>query len=110
LRLLCVFSSVAGRFGHAGQADYAMANATLSAVAEAEAARRGGAVVRSIEWGPWDGGMVDAGLKAHFAREGVPLIGLEDGTRRFAAELAGGPAPAVVVLASPVPPPTQPQE
>jgi len=111
LRLVCCFSSVAGRFGNAGQSDYAMANATLSAVAAAEAARRGGAcVVRSIEWGPWDGGMVDAGLKAHFEREGLPLIGLEEGAARFAAELTEGTAPAIVVVGGPPPLPAKLRE
>jgi NAD(P)-dependent dehydrogenase (short-subunit alcohol dehydrogenase family) len=93
LTLLCLFSSVAGRFGNEGQADYAMANEVLSKVAAVEARRRGhGCVVKALHWGPWDGGMVGAGLKAHFESRGVSLIPLEAGARQFVAELAGAAA------------------
>ncbi|NTW20454.1 MAG: KR domain-containing protein, partial [Nostocales cyanobacterium W4_Combined_metabat2_030] len=66
LSAICLFSSVAGRTGNAGQADYAMANEVLNRVAQAEAKRRPNCVVKSIGWGPWAGGMVTPNLKAKF--------------------------------------------
>jgi malonyl CoA-acyl carrier protein transacylase len=100
LQLLCMFSSVAGRFGNEGQADYAMANEVLAKVATAEARRRGrGCRARVLHWGPWDGGMVGPGLRAHFASKGIGLIPLQDGARQFVHELMAAPtAPAEVVL------------
>ena len=91
LALICLFSSVAGRAGNAGQADYAMANEVLNRVAQAEALRRNQngerCVVKSIGWGPWEGGMVTPLLKAKFAEMGVTLIPLAAGARRFVAEV-----------------------
>jgi NAD(P)-dependent dehydrogenase (short-subunit alcohol dehydrogenase family) len=99
LRALLLFSSIAGRTGNVGQCDYAMANATLDAVAAAEHQRRGGAcVVKSLGWGPWDGGMVTPGLAAHFERLGVPLIPLEAGAAAFVAECLEAPPDQVDVL------------
>ncbi|HEX3828486.1 MAG TPA: SDR family oxidoreductase [Sporichthyaceae bacterium] len=87
LRLVCVFSSVAARFGNPGQCDYAMANETLNQLACAEARRRSGCRVRSIGWGPWHGGMVTASLAAHFQQRGVPLIPLDAGAGAFVTEI-----------------------
>ncbi|HEX5890136.1 MAG TPA: SDR family NAD(P)-dependent oxidoreductase [Pyrinomonadaceae bacterium] len=85
---LCLFSSVAARTGNPGQADYAMANEVLNLVACAERSRRGnGCNIRSIGWGPWDGGMVTPGLKTHFQQLGVPLIPIESGAKIFVDEL-----------------------
>lgn len=106
LRLICLFSSVAGRFGNVGQADYAMANEVLNKVAQAEARQRGeSCLVRSIAWGPWQGGMVTPALRAHFEGRGVPLLGLEAGARAFVAELGAGPGGVEVVLAAAAPQP-----
>src|SRR5581483_7375776 len=99
LRALCIFSSVAGRFGNPGQADYAMANEVVSHVAAAEARRRPGCVVRAIAWGPWEGGMVSPPLKAELEKRGVPLIGLEEGARAFVSELRPGGSPHAVLAA-----------
>ncbi len=98
LTLLCVFSSVAARSGNIGQIDYAMANEVLNKVAVAESRRRGGAcLVKSFGWGPWEGGMVNPQLKAHFESMGVPLIPLEAGARMLVDEVAGS-APEQVEL------------
>jgi len=89
LKMLCLFSSVAARTGNNGQADYAMANEILNKVATAEAARRGtGCVVKSLGWGPWDGGMVGPTLRAHFEAMGVSLIPLAEGARMLVDEIA----------------------
>ena len=88
LEVLLAFSSVAGRCGNRGQCDYAMANETLNKVVALEASRRNGLFARSLGWGPWEGGMVTPGLRAHFERLGVPLIPLETGARMLVDELA----------------------
>lgn len=101
LTLLCVFSSVAARFGNPGQSDYAMANETLNHLACAESVRRPSCRVRSIGWGPWDGGMVTGSLAAHFAQRGVPLIPTGAGARAFAAETAADDTVCVLIDAGP---------
>jgi acyl transferase domain-containing protein len=88
LRAMVLFSSVAARTGNAGQADYAMANEVLNKVAAAEADRRGqSCLVRSLNWGPWEGGMVTPALRAHFAEHGIPLLPEQAGARMFLDEL-----------------------
>ncbi|MGV3639106.1 MAG: SDR family NAD(P)-dependent oxidoreductase [Adhaeribacter sp.] len=85
---ICCFSSVAARMGNRGQVDYAMANEVLNKVCQAEQKKRGQAcVVKSLNWGPWDGGMVSPQLKGHFAAMGVDLIPLETGAAMFADEM-----------------------
>ncbi len=84
LRHVALFSSAAARFGNPGQADYAMANEILNRLAWALAADQPALSVTCIDWGPWDGGMVDDGLRAHFERQGVPLIPRDAGAVLFA--------------------------
>ena len=99
LRLLCVFSSVAARYGNVGQAGYAMANEVLNKIAQAERRRRGPTcLVRALAWGPWDGGMVTPALAGHFRDHGVGVIPIELGTRAFVDELASDPGSEVEVL------------
>ncbi|PRP90688.1 Polyketide synthase PksJ [Enhygromyxa salina] len=89
LRVLCMFSSVSARCGNNGQSAYAMANEVLNKVAQAEARRRPDALVKSLGWGPWQGGMVSPQLEQHFAALGVPMIPLEVGADMLATELSG---------------------
>ncbi|MEM6795806.1 MAG: SDR family NAD(P)-dependent oxidoreductase, partial [Acidobacteriota bacterium] len=99
LKVLCFFSSVAARCGNRGQAAYAMANEVLNKVASQERGRRPRALVKSLGWGPWDGGMVSPELKKHFAALGVPMISLEEGGAMLSAELHGAqPAQVELVL------------
>ena len=89
LELLCLFSSVTARSGNVGQSDYAMANEVLNKVAAVEARRRGGSCrVKSLNWGPWEGGMVTPELEARFAELGVPLIPIDAGARLLVEEIA----------------------
>ncbi len=103
LRLLALFSSSTARYGRVGQSDYAVANEVLNKAAQVLARRLPDCRVAALGWGPWDGGMVDAGLKKLFAAEGVGVIGLEAGARHLAAEAraAGAPAETVVIAALP---------
>ncbi|MFC8103401.1 SDR family oxidoreductase [Streptomyces sp. NPDC057363] len=87
LELICLFSSVAGVFGNAGQSDYAMANGVLDHVASAERTGRPHCRVRSIAWGPWRGGMVTPALAEHFGRSGIELIPVDRGAAAFTVEL-----------------------
>jgi NAD(P)-dependent dehydrogenase (short-subunit alcohol dehydrogenase family) len=99
IRFIGLFSSVAARAGNEGQCDYAMANEVLNKVASAEAKRRGGGcLVKSFNWGPWDGGMVTPPLKSHFERKGVTLIPLEEGARAFVDEILRRKSDAVEVV------------
>lgn len=110
LKCLVLFSSVSGRFGRAGQVDYAMANEVLNKVAQAEARRRPNCRVVSINWGPWDGGMVTPSLKQEFTRLGIDLIPLDAGARQLVEELRRPPGDAVeVVVGGSFPEAVQPQ-
>ena len=87
LDLICLFSSVAARTGNAGQADYAIANEALNRVALELAIQRPECHVKSLGWGPWEGGMVTPQLKALFEQRGVTLIPVQAGAEAFVAEL-----------------------
>lgn len=98
LRHIALFSSASALFGNIGQSDYAMANQVLNRVAASLARDHPEAQVKSFNWGPWDGGMVDAGLAAHFTAQGITLIGRADGARIFADQLLHGDRAQVELL------------
>ena len=99
LRHVGLFSSASAFFGNRGQSDYAMANAILANAGRALQAELPAARVKVFDWGPWEGGMVDATLASHFKQQGVPLIPLAEGARIFAHELLGGdPADVELVV------------
>jgi acyl transferase domain-containing protein/NADP-dependent 3-hydroxy acid dehydrogenase YdfG len=100
LELLCVFSSVAARYGNPGQCDYAMANEVLNQVAYAERRQRPSCRVRALGWGPWEAGMVTASHAAYFTSLGVPLIPLTAGAQAFVDELGTADDTAHVLLAA----------
>jgi NAD(P)-dependent dehydrogenase (short-subunit alcohol dehydrogenase family) len=102
LNLVAFFSSSTARFGRRGQADYAAGNEVLNKLARAQAGTREGPKCLSVNWGPWDGGMVDAALKRLFENEGIGLIPLGEGTRLFTS-LLGTPKndPVEVVVLGP---------
>jgi acyl transferase domain-containing protein/NADP-dependent 3-hydroxy acid dehydrogenase YdfG/acyl carrier protein len=101
LRTIALLSSIAATVGNAGQADYAMANEVLNAVAAALTERRGeGCRVVALGYGPWQGGMVSPALQKHFLDRGVGLISLEAGAEATAdVLLARAPVPPALVLA-----------
>ena len=89
LRFLVFFSSVAGSFGNTGQCDYAAANEVLNKLALYLDSKWPTRVV-SINWGPWETGMVGPELKRQFAKRGLTLIPPEVGKKRLVEELAYG--------------------
>lgn len=102
LRLLHVFSSLAGRFGFVGQCDYTMANATLDHVMAAEQLRRPGCHVRALQWGPWTSGMVTPSLAEHLQHAGVRLLTPDSGGQALIAELASATSdPRVILMGGP---------
>ncbi len=98
LRHLILFSSVSGRMGNRGQADYAMANEALNKIAQQFSAHNPNCRVVAINWGPWDGGMVTASLKREFHRRGVALIPTDLGARHLVAEMCVTSQPQVEVI------------
>jgi NAD(P)-dependent dehydrogenase (short-subunit alcohol dehydrogenase family) len=102
LEFLVLFSSVAGFFGNAGQADYALANEVLNKSAHILRKSLPNCRVISINWGPWDAGMVSPQLKKYFESRNIPLIQTEDGVQTLINEITGkGDSMTQVVVGSP---------
>lgn len=97
LRHLTLFSSVSARMGNAGQIDYAMANEVLNKMAQKLAALKPNCRVKSINWGPWESGMVTEALKLTFLQRGIELIPAFAGAQSLITEMAGGSGIEVVV-------------
>lgn len=88
LDYLVLFSSVAGFYGNVGQADYAIANEILNKAAHEIKRNHPTCHVVSINWGPWDGGMVTPALKQAFAERNITVIPVEVGAQLFVDELS----------------------
>ncbi|MDG2051563.1 MAG: polyketide synthase dehydratase domain-containing protein, partial [Myxococcota bacterium] len=92
LKSFLVLSSVAGRFGNAGQTDYATANELLNRLCVQLKQELGAGVgVHALCWGPWGGssfgqGMVSPAVVERFEAMGVDLVEPEAGRSAFAAE------------------------
>jgi acyl transferase domain-containing protein/NAD(P)-dependent dehydrogenase (short-subunit alcohol dehydrogenase family)/acyl carrier protein len=105
LKYLVFFSSVAARIGNKGQVDYAMANEVLNKIAQQEAFSRKNCRVISINWGPWDGGMVTPSLKKEFSRMNISLIPIKEGAMSMLYEMMGDKtSPVEVVIGATITP------
>jgi NAD(P)-dependent dehydrogenase (short-subunit alcohol dehydrogenase family)/acyl carrier protein len=88
LKYLVCFSSIAARMGNIGQVDYAMANEVINKIAVKQQLNRPDCKVLSINWGPWDGGMVTPSLKRNFIKNDVSLIPIAQGTEAMLNEMS----------------------
>ncbi len=88
LKFIVIFSSVTARTGNIGQADYAVANEVLNKMAQQEFIARPECRIVSINWGPWDGGMVTKALKRKFVEKGIALIPVDKGAECLLQELS----------------------
>ena len=103
LDFLVLFSSIVGFFGNIGQTDYAIANEILNKTAHALQHQNPKCHVISIDWGPWDAGMVTPELKRAFEQRGVEIIPVETGTRMLVNELIPAESHPVQVVVGTMP-------
>ncbi|MEV7546952.1 type I polyketide synthase, partial [Streptomyces sp. NPDC089915] len=84
-----LFSSISGVWGAAGQAAYAVANASLDALAEHRRAR--GLTATAVAWGPWaGGGMVEDGdAEDRLHKRGLPALTPPSAIAALRAALTG---------------------
>ena len=87
LKHMICFSSIAARTGNIGQSDYAAANEVLNKTMVKLSGNKPGCRFRSLNWGPWDGGMVNASLKKEFENRGVDLIDPAEGANQLIREM-----------------------
>ena len=97
LDYLLLFSSVVGRTGNAGQADYVAANEVVNKLALSLKSKVRGRAA-SIMWGPWKGGMAQPELESIFASYGWAMIDKNAGRRALTDEILLGKREEVEVL------------
>ena len=102
LRFIVFLSSVAGRFGNIGQADYSAANEVLNKLADQLSHAWPHLHALAINWGPWDAGMVNDDLRRLYASRSIQPIAPATGQRHFLDELEHGPRrqPEIVITSS----------
>ena len=90
LKFVVSFSSVAGYFGNDGQMDYAAGNEFLAKFAHHFRRKYPNCKALTINWGAWDGGMMDYIYRKTLTEKGYVLIPLEVGANYFANEFLNG--------------------
>ena len=86
-----------------------MANEVLNKTAQHLARHHRHCKVISLNWGPWEGGMVTTSLKKEFTKRGIALIELDTGARCLVQEmLSAHPGPVEVVIGGLIPPASPP--
>ncbi|MGE5126000.1 MAG: SDR family oxidoreductase, partial [Betaproteobacteria bacterium] len=96
-----VFSSIAGRFGNAGQTDYSAANALLCAMSSALHRARPATRAIAIDWTAWGGiGMATRGsIPQIMAAAGISMLPPESGIPTVRRELVAGGGSGELVVA-----------
>jgi malonyl CoA-acyl carrier protein transacylase len=96
-----VFSSVAGRFGNAGQTDYSSANSLLCAMSSALRRVRPETRTIAIDWTAWGGiGMATRGsIPQIMAAAGISMLPPESGVPTVRRELVAGGGSGELVVA-----------
>jgi len=96
-----VFSSIAGRFGNAGQTDYSSANALLCSMSRALGRARPQTRTVAIDWTAWGGiGMATRGsIPQIMAAAGITMLPPESGIPAVRRELTVGGGSGEVVVA-----------
>ncbi|HEX5190744.1 MAG TPA: SDR family oxidoreductase, partial [Streptosporangiaceae bacterium] len=94
------FSSVAGRFGNAGQTDYSAANDLLCKIMSSFRATRPGTRGIAIDWTAWGGlGMATRGsIPKVMAMAGIEMLEPQAGIAWVRRELTAGPFSGEVVV------------
>ncbi len=87
LKFFIAFSSIAARTGNVGQSDYSMANEVINKTLLKLSRENRDCRYLAINWGPWDGGMVDTSLKKEFKKRGIELIDKKAGACQLIAEM-----------------------
>lgn len=90
LKFVVAFSSVAGYFGNDGQMDYAAGNEFLDKFAHRFRKKYPNCKTLAINWGAWDGGMMDYIYRKTLTEKGYVLIPMEVGANYFANEFLIG--------------------
>ncbi len=90
LKFVVSFSSVAGYFGNDGQMDYAAGNEFLAKFAHHFRKKYPHCKALTINWGAWDGGMMDYIYRKTLTEKGYVLIPLDVGANYFANEFLNG--------------------
>src|SRR5579885_823962 len=101
LEATAVFSSIAGRFGNAGQADYSAANDLLCKITSSFRTARPGTRALAIDWTAWAGiGMATRGsVPQMMERAGIEMLPPEAGIPWIRRELTAGAARGEIVVA-----------
>jgi NAD(P)-dependent dehydrogenase (short-subunit alcohol dehydrogenase family) len=101
LKFVVFFSSIAGRFGSIGQCDYNAANEVVNKLADRLNHAWPHVHVVSINWGPWDGGMVGDELRNLYVTKDIHVIPTDIGVRFCLEELQRGKSKTPEVVISP---------
>ena len=102
LKYFILFSSIAAKYGNIGQCDYSVANEILNKIALKYSRQNIKCKFLSINWGPWQGGMVNNSLKKEFLKKGFGLISLKQGAKQLLNELKNNDYPEVIIEAKPL--------
>jgi NAD(P)-dependent dehydrogenase (short-subunit alcohol dehydrogenase family) len=101
LKYFILFSSVAGRYGNIGQADYSAANEALNQLAWLLHGAWENTRVIAVNWGPWEevGMASDGSLNALLASRGIIPVPARSGVEFFRNELRYGGRGDVEIVA-----------